>query len=334
MGGMKSPKAIEMTTPDQHTIQPTSDGDYPPEWDNGDIQARISQHANYTCEICGLRFDPVTNKALAEVGGGTPIYGHVHHLDHYPPNCEDANLIFLCQNCHIRLHGLGWKPGDEMPISWNNEPPPWVLRRNLPYRLNPAVRSLHEAARYLTDKQECARFIVQVIEQQGWIKGIYDPQAEMCAFLKTILAEYDLILEERTRQAQQPILAQAQAWADSRGLIAYPEAVARSGLLEHDFDLAVKSQYIQPEVCPYTDDAIPPYFDPDRVVLPPETIQVLWTKMRLTRQQAADLLGVSVPIFERLRRKAGFKPAGSFRNEAGRYEPLYRRRDVEALRMA
>jgi 5-methylcytosine-specific restriction endonuclease McrA len=306
--------------------------DYPPEWYSGDIQARIRELAHYTCEICGQVFDPVTNKMWAASDDDSPIFGHVHHLDHCPPNCADSNLIFLCQNCHIRLHGLGWKPGDEMPISWNNEAPPWVLRRNLAYQLNPAVSSLHEAARYLTDKQECARFIIQIIEQQGWIKGFYDAQAEMRGFLKTVLQEYDLILDERTRQAQGPIRAQAQAWAETQGLIAYPEAVGCSGLSEADFATAMEQGLIAAETCPYVDSAVPAYFHPDRVVLSPETIQAMWAKMRLTRQQAADCLGVSVSIFERLRRKAGFKPVESVRGSDGRYEPLYRRRDVEALR--
>src|SRR5215813_10498232 len=111
-------------------------GDYPPEWYDGTIQARIREQAHYTCEICGMQFNPVTNAALdAKTDDGQPIYGHVHHLDHCPPNCADANLIFLCQNCHIRLHGWGWKPGDEMPLSWGNEAPLWVLKRGLPYQL-------------------------------------------------------------------------------------------------------------------------------------------------------------------------------------------------------
>jgi hypothetical protein len=325
-----------MNTPGQPNSTPL-EADYPPEWHSGAIQARIREQAQYTCEICGEKVDPATNRLLSIAEGDEPIFGHVHHLDHYPPNCDDSNLMFVCQNCHIRLHGWGWKPGDEMPLAWNNEPPPWVLRRGLPYRINPAASSLNEAARYRVEKQERARFMIGLIEGQGWIKGTFDAGAEMRAFLRTVLLEYDLILAERTRQAQAPILKQTQEWAQSRGLIAEPEAVRRSGLSDSDFQAALDRGLIAAEACPYADPAIPSvplYFDPAHVVLPPETIQALWATMRLTRQQAADCLGVSVPIFERMRRRAGFKPVESVRGGDGRFEPVYRRRDVEALRKA
>jgi hypothetical protein len=108
--------------------------------------------------------------------------------------------------------------------------------------------------------------------------------------------------------------------------------VRRSGLSESDFQAALDRGLIAAATCPYDDPAVPLYFDPAKIVLPPETIQAMWATMRLTRQQAADCLRVSVPIFERMRRRAGFKPVESVRGEDGRFEPVYRRRDVEALR--
>ena len=307
--------------------------DYPPEWHCGIIQARIRERANNVCEICGMQFDPFTNKALSRATeDSTPIFGHVHHLDHHPANCDDENLIFLCQTCHIRLHGLGWKPGDELPFSWGNEPPPWILQRNLPYRFNPLVLSLHESARYLTDKQTRAHFILQIIEQQGWITGMYNPLAEMRAFLKTVLSEYEVILNERAGEANRPLIKAAHVWAEERGFVPYTQALALSGLSALDFEMALQYEFIQPEACPYDDPAIPAYFDPKQIILSAETKQSLWTQIRLTRQQAADALGVSVSIFERMRRKAGIKPVGTTPSESGRYEPLYRKRDVESLR--
>lgn len=307
--------------------------DYPQAWYEGKIQARIRQLAHYTCEICGMHFDPITNIALdARTEDDQPIYGHVHHLDHCPPNCEDANLIFLCQTCHIRLHGLDWKPGDIMPLSWGNEPPNWVLTRHLPYQFNSAVRSLHESARYLADKQERAHFISQLIDQQGWISGHYDPLSEMRGFLKLVLNDYEALLDERTRAAQQPILAQAQRWAAEQHVVPYAEAMSLSGLCQQDFDTAVERGYIPRAVCPYDDPSLPAYFDPGKLILPSETIKAMWATMRLTRQQAAETLGLSVSFFERKRRQAGIKPFPMNRYDSRQNEPLYRKSDVEKLR--
>jgi hypothetical protein len=307
--------------------------DYPPEWYTGTIQARIRARANYTCEICGMPFDPLTNTAVdTRTGDGQPIFGHVHHLDHCPPNCDDANLIYLCQICHIRLHGLGWKPGDELPISWDNEPPHWILKRGLPYQLNPAVRSLHESARYLTDRQERARFLIRLIEQEGWIRGDYDGLSEMRGFLNVVMAEYESLLAERTQAAQIPILAQAAQWAAERGFVPYDEAVARSGLPAFDFDAAVAEGLIEWESCPFDDPAIPAYFDAGKIGLSEESKHQLWSGMRLTREQAAGVLGLSIPIFERLRRQAAIKPLPTLRTAGERPEPIYRRMDVEKLR--
>jgi len=245
-------------------VEPTADNDtYPPEWQSGAIQARIRERAGYACEICGLKFDPATNLALAAVNEeGRPIAGHVHHLDHHPPNCADDNLIFLCQTCHIRLHGQGWKPGDEMPISWGNEPPPWVLRRGLACKPNPIVTSLQESARYATRKADRAQFLVGLIESQGWITGAVDPLAEMRALLQATLAEYETRLDQRARAAELPVLAAAADWAAARGYIAFDEAVTRSGLTAIEFNAALEQGLIAPEPCPFAAPFVSRYFDP------------------------------------------------------------------------
>lgn len=296
--------------------------DYPPQWHDGTIQARIRESANYTCEICGLCFDPVTNKAL----DGQPLSGHVHHLDHYPPNCADDNLIFLCQNCHIRLHGQGWKPGDEMPVSWGNEPPPWLLRRGLPYKPNPVVTSLQESAKYATRREDRARFLIGLIESQGWISGMLDPLAEMRGILKAVLAEYESLLAERIRAQQAPVLRQAEAWAGENGLVTYAEALKLSGLTRIEFDAAIQQGLVAPQPCPFAGDFIPAYFDPDAVQLDVAGRGKLTASMTLTREQAAEYLGVPVAVFERRRREAGI------RHLPGRGERCYRKVDVDKLR--
>ncbi|MBZ0304272.1 MAG: HNH endonuclease [Anaerolineae bacterium] len=303
---------------------------YPPEWISGAIQARIRQRANYTCEICGLTFDPATNTAREFTDeDGRPLVGHVHHLDHFPPNCADDNLMFLCQTCHIRLHGQGWKPGDEMPLSWGNEPPPWVLRRGLPYRPNPIVASLQDSARYATRKADRAQFLIGLIESQGWISGAVDPLAEMRALLKAALAEYETRLDERGRTAEIPLREQAAQWAADRGFVDRAEALSRSGLTPVEFAAALEQGLIVPEPCPFEQSFIPRYFDPAKLCLDAAAHRALL----LTREQAAAYLGVPLAVFERRRREAGIRHAqGRPPGASGPWERLYRKVDVDKLK--
>jgi hypothetical protein len=306
---------------------------YPPEWIDGTIQARIRALANYTCEICGLGFIPVTNTALgALTEDGRPIFGHVHHLDHCPPNCADDNLIFLCQRCHIQLHGLGWKPGDELPLSWGNEPPPWLLRRKLPYRLNPVVATLDEAGRYAIRREDRTRLLIDLIEGQGWLPGVDEPLLEMRRFLTSVAERYRELLEERAQAAIQHTRAEADAWAAAHGFIAYEQAVKYSGLSDVEFQAALGRGLFTAEFCPYTHPSILDYFDPAKLRLDADTLAALRAKILVSRAQAADLLGVSVSIFERKRRQLGLRHAGSHQDDRGQREPLYRLNDVLKLR--
>lgn len=307
--------------------------EYPPEWHSGEIQARIRDLAGYTCEICGLVFEPGSNfAASARDASGRPIVGHVHHLDHDPSNCADENLIFLCQPCHIRLHGQGWKPGDEMPMAWGNEAPPWVLRRGLPYKPNPIVASLQDSAHYATGKEDRAQFLVGLIENQGWITGAVDPLAEMRSLLNAVLTEYDLLLEQREAAAQEPLLAEAAQWASDKGFVGYEEAITCSGLDRYEFAVAVRQGLIAPEACPIEGDFLSPYYDPAKVHLDAPVRQELLKTIFLTRSEAADCLGVPVAVFERRRREAGIRHASSATQPDGRQDRVYRKIDVEKLR--
>jgi hypothetical protein len=301
---------------------------YPPEWQTGEIQAHIRERAGYACEICGLQFDPMTNIALND----RTLVGHVHHLDHNPPNCADDNLIFLCQTCHIRLHGQRWKPGDEMPIGWGNEPPLWVLRRGLPYKPNPIVASLQDSARYATGKADRAQFLVGLIESQGWITGTLDPLAEMRSLLKAVLIEYETLLDQRTRSAELPILAAAAEWAAQHGYVPYPQTLTISGLTEIEFQLALEQGVFAPEPCPFEQPFIPRYFDPARLCLDAAARQALDATVFLTREQAAAYLGVPVAVFEQRRRQAGIHHAKGQTSAEGQWERLYRKADVEKVR--
>ena len=308
--------------------------DYPPEWHTGEIQAHIRALAQHTCEICGLRFDPTTNKALSAVDAdGRPIVGHVHHLDQNPAHCADDNLMFLCQPCHIRLHGQRWLPGAEMPLAWGNEPPPWVLRRGLSYKPNPIVASLQESARYATGKIDRAQFLIGLIESQGWIRGDIDARVEMRALLQQVLTEYDTLHQQRVQAAEEPILAAAAAWASENGFVPYAEALKLSGLDDHDFEEALIQGLFTPEPMPFEQGFVPRYFDPAQLHLDDDTVRSLWSNVLLTREQAAQLLDIPLAAFERRRREVGIRHVRTdLLSGTGQRERLYRKIDVLKLK--
>lgn len=65
---------------------------YPDDWD--EIARAVKDAAGWRCEACGAPHGPC------------PHVLTVDHFDHEPANCEPANLIPLCQRCHLRRQGL------------------------------------------------------------------------------------------------------------------------------------------------------------------------------------------------------------------------------------
>lgn len=113
---------------------------YPNLWNRGVIQRRIRELAGHRCEHCGIEFHPGTNIAVSAVNRhGQPIVGTVHHIDSDKSNCTNRNLVYLCQRCHVFVQWR-WQPGDYLPLQWDNIPPDWILRRQLPYQLHPQQR--------------------------------------------------------------------------------------------------------------------------------------------------------------------------------------------------
>ncbi len=93
-------------------------GAYPSAWPR--IAARVKDAAGWRCEHCGHPHDPASGHTLT-----------VHHLDGDPANCADANLVALCQRCHLSIQAT-WRPGDPLPPAWEAVPT-WLARRGLPY---------------------------------------------------------------------------------------------------------------------------------------------------------------------------------------------------------
>lgn len=111
--------------------------DYPAAWQAGIIQQAIRLLANHTCEWCGIKFHQGTNIAIeARNRAGKPIIGTVHHINAVKDDLRWANLVYLCQTCHMRVEPI-WRPGDVIPVKWliDGDAPMWIKKRGLPYEV-------------------------------------------------------------------------------------------------------------------------------------------------------------------------------------------------------
>lgn len=115
-------------------------GAYPQAWHEGKIQQRMYQWAGWRCEHCGMEFEPGTTQAkYARRRDGQPMTLTVHHLSGDCSDCSKRNLLVCCQICHLHIQSL-WCPGEVLPLAWNNQPPAWLTRRKLPYKINPQLK--------------------------------------------------------------------------------------------------------------------------------------------------------------------------------------------------
>ena len=71
---------------------------YPLNWPA--IAADLKDEFDYTCQDCGVQFDPGDNIKYV---GGKKLTLTVHHKDRETMNCEKSNLIVLCSPCHCRV---------------------------------------------------------------------------------------------------------------------------------------------------------------------------------------------------------------------------------------
>jgi len=114
--------------------------EYPNLWKRGLIQQRVRARANHACEECGMVFNEGTNFAATETNRwGKPLIGTCHHIDGNRMNNLKRNLVYLCQRCHLRLHGSHWKPGNSLLECWSGRPPLWITDRNLDYHILPRL---------------------------------------------------------------------------------------------------------------------------------------------------------------------------------------------------
>jgi len=76
-------------------IKPENKARYPKDWKQISHRIRF-ERAGGRCEWCfAINYEPhpIT---------GSKVVLTVAHLDHTPENCNDENLVALCQRCHLR----------------------------------------------------------------------------------------------------------------------------------------------------------------------------------------------------------------------------------------
>lgn len=87
-------------------------GDYPADWP--EIAWRIKEAADWRCERCGHPHDTPAGYMLT-----------VHHLDGDKSNCDDDNLVALCQRCHLVVQ-VRYAPGQ---LGLPGLSQPWIESR-------------------------------------------------------------------------------------------------------------------------------------------------------------------------------------------------------------
>ena len=81
-------------------IQPENRDRYPADWKA--ISLRVRQAADWQCQYCGAEHGERHPRT------GSKVVLTVHHINHLPEDCRLANLVALCQRCHLgadmRIH--------------------------------------------------------------------------------------------------------------------------------------------------------------------------------------------------------------------------------------
>jgi 5-methylcytosine-specific restriction endonuclease McrA len=84
-------------------IKPENKKRYPENWK--EVRSRIQTRARDKCEWCGVVNYSWINRISREIclqdeENTIRVVCTTAHLDHTPENCDDSNLVFLCQKCH------------------------------------------------------------------------------------------------------------------------------------------------------------------------------------------------------------------------------------------
>ncbi len=84
-------------------------GEYPADWKA--IAKRVKEEAGGKCVRCGHIHEPAAGYTLT-----------VHHFDANKSNCEDWNLMALCQRCHLSIQA---RVDPQVPLMF--DPSTWAM---------------------------------------------------------------------------------------------------------------------------------------------------------------------------------------------------------------
>ena len=106
-------------------------GEYPANW--REIASRVKTAAGWRCEHCGHPHETSVARSECDDGCTHPRDGKqrmltVHHLNMDPSDCSDANLVALCQACHLRVQSQ-IDPHQFRLDGDLREEPEWLRRR-------------------------------------------------------------------------------------------------------------------------------------------------------------------------------------------------------------
>ena len=91
-------------------IRPENRDRYPADWAAISLRIR-GDRAGWRCECDGRCGRPIQHLDTADrclnvhgepaYGTGSQVVLTTAHLDHIPEHCDDANLMAMCQGCHL-----------------------------------------------------------------------------------------------------------------------------------------------------------------------------------------------------------------------------------------
>lgn len=108
-------------------IRPENKARYPKDWKAISLRIRV-ERAEGVCECVGECGDHLGRRCGARNYTPHPITGSkviltVAHLNHVPEDCDDANLLAMCQRCHnrydapMRRAGIKQRARDAMAVA-------------------------------------------------------------------------------------------------------------------------------------------------------------------------------------------------------------------------
>lgn len=181
---------------------------------------------------------------------------------------------------------------------------------------------------------DLAETVAEAMDQAGVALTLVNTMALTSALNKAI----EHVARDRERAERQCRIERRAAWVHEQSLLTAAETAQRLELTLQELEMARELTLIVPVEVPLSLQATSAYFTPqswryyrpgitltkaDRMCIAHETL--------LTRAQAAERLGVSLPAFDRLRVESGLSAVEQASGRGGSQPHLYRTEAVDRL---